>query len=234
MERDAAAADRFRAALVSDATLSDEIAGALVEKARQSLNRGTLPRAALLARAASEIDRDAVGGPLLYLLGAGYLEERSWSEAAYWYGEAVAEYPDTDAAESAYFNLAASRAAMGDSLSAIEALEVELGRFPRGALAARAVWTLSHLLFGRATAEFSRGDYDAALRTAGRVATEATDELLIRKAKFLMGESYERMGEFDRAYEQYEAIAKEDRGAPGGPSERARAKMKSMRDAGLR
>ena len=234
LEKDAEAEDRFRAAIASDTTLVDDVAGALLERARASRDEGTMPRAALLARAAGEIDRDAVVGPLRFLVALSYFEERNWPEAAYWYSGAVAENPDTVAAESAYFNLAACRAAMGDSLLAIEALETELEKFPRGALSDRAAWTLSSLLFALAKTEFARGDYDAALRTAERIVDGSPDERLVREAMFLTGECFERMGEFDRAFEQYKAIATADRGAPGGISERARSKMKSFRDAGLR
>lgn len=232
--KDAAAVDRFREALRADSALSDEITGALLDRARDSLDRGTIRRATLLARAAVEIDRAAPAGPLGYLVALGYFEERNWPEAAHWYTESIAGYPETDAAETGFFNLAASRAAMGDSAAAIEAFEAQLERFPRGGLADRAVWALSGLLYDRARTEFERGDYDAALRTAERVVTGSSDELMTQKAMFLIGESYERMGEFEKAYERYEAVAGEDRGAPGGIAERARAKMRGFRDAGLR
>jgi len=234
MDRDAEAIDRFRAGLASDTTLAEEISSALLERASASLAGGMSPRAALLAEAAADIDRDAVDGPLLYAVALGAFEKRRWSDAAYWYGKAIAEYPDTGAAESAYFNLAACRAATGDTLSAIEALDTEIERFPGGELAERALWSRSSLLFARARTEFSRGEYDAALRTAERVAAGSAEPLLVQKAKFLMGESYERKGEFDRAYAAYEAIAEENGSAPGGIAEKARAKMKSFRDAGLR
>ena len=234
MEKDAEAVARFREALRSDSALSDDIAGALLAKARESLDQGTIPRATLLARAAVGIDRAAPAGALGYLVAFSYFEERNWPEAALWYEGAIAAYPDAEAVEAGLFNLAASRAAMGDSTAAIEALEKLLGRFPRGGLADRAVWTLTSLLYGRARSEFERGDYDSALRTAERVAAASPDDTMTRKAMFLIGESYERMGEFGKAYDQYEAIAKEDRGAPGGIAERARAKMRGLRDAGLR
>ena len=234
MGRDAESGDRFRAALRADSSLGDEITGALSARAKGSADRGAMPRATLLARAAAEIDRAAPIGPLKYLVAKSYFEERNWSEAARWYAGAIAEYPDTNAAESGYLDLAACRAATGDSLSAIEALEAQLSRFPRGALADRAAGTLSGLLYGRARSEFAHGDYDSAVRTAERVVAGYADKMMVEKAMFLIGESYERMGEFERAYEQYEAIAREDRGTPGGVAERARAKMRSFRDAGLR
>jgi tetratricopeptide (TPR) repeat protein len=234
MGKDTEAVDRFREALRSDSALSDDIACALLDRARDSLDRGTIPRATLLARAAVEIDGAAPAGALGYLVAASYFEERDWSEAARWYAGSIAAYPDTDAAETGLSNLAASRAAMGDSAAAIEALEEQLERFPQGGLADRAVWTLASLLYDRARSEFERGDYGSSLRTAERVVAASPDDLMTQKAMFLIGESYERMGEFEKAYHQYEAIAREDRGAPGGIGERARAKMRGFRDAGLR
>jgi tetratricopeptide (TPR) repeat protein len=229
-----AAEDRFREALRADSSLADEIAGALLERAEDSLDEGTVPRATLLARAAAGIDRSAPVGRLGYLVAASYYDERNWAEAAYWYEEAVGAYPDTGAAELALIHLAESRAAMGDSAGAIEALEMELERFPRGEVANRAGWVLSGLLYGRARAEFERGDYRAVLRTAQRAADVSRDDLTVQKAAFLIGETFERLGDFDRAYEQYEKIAAEGRGAPGGIAERAKAKMRGFREAGLR
>jgi tetratricopeptide (TPR) repeat protein len=232
--KDADAGERFREAIRSDSALSARVARALTRGAAESLKNGTAPRAALLARAAAEIDRDAVAAPLGYLVAASYFEERNWAEAAFWYSGALSAHPDTAAAETALFRLAACRAALGDTAAAIEALEAELGRFARGELADRAAWALSEFLYGRARAEFERGEYGAAILTAERVASESPDPPTAQKAMFLVGESYERMGEFERAYAQFEAIAEQSRGAPGDIAERARAKMRGFSDAGLR
>ena len=232
--RDPEAHDRFERALRADSALSGGITGHLIDKAEDARAGGAIGRAARLARTAAEFDGEAPVGSLKYLVAGSYFEEKDWKAAARWYAEAIAEYPDTDAAESAYFNLAACLSAVGDSSSAIEALEKQLSEYPRGTLASRAGWTLANLLYDKARSDFIRGDYETAVRGARRVIDTARHTVMIQKAGFLLGESYERMGDFDSAYEQYRAIAGEDDNAPGGIAERARAKIRALRDAGLR
>lgn len=232
--RDTEARDRFERTLRADSAFSGRITGRLIEEAEDSQRRGAVNRAARLARTAAEFDGGAPIGPLKYLVAGSYFEDKDWKEAGRWYGEAVVEYPDTDAAEIAYFNLAACLSAVGDTSSAIEALEKQLSEHARGTLASRAGWTLSNLLYDKARSDFDHGDYEAAIRGARRVVDTARNTVMILKAKFLLGESYERMGDFDSAYEQYREIAGEDENVPEGIDARARAKIRAFKDAGLR
>ena len=232
--RDSEARDRFERALRADSALSGEITGHLIERAEVSRARGATGRAARLARTAAEFDGEAPVGPLKYLVAGSYFEEKDWEKALRWYAEAIAEYPDSGEVESAYFNLSACFSAVGDTSSAIEALEKQLLEHPRGTLASRAGWTLSNLLYGKARSDFDHGDYEAAVRGARRVVDTAVNTVMIQKARFLLGESYERMGDLDRAYEQYREIADEGDNVPEGIAERARAKIRAFEDAGLR
>jgi tetratricopeptide (TPR) repeat protein len=56
---------------------------------------------------------------------------------------------------------------------------------------------------------------------------------LQQQSRFLLGETYEAMGELDKAYEQYQKVIQRDRGASGRIVERAREKIAALREAGL-
>ena len=213
---------------------SAEISEFLVAKAGESIARGKTPQSARRLRAAVELDPDVEVGPSKYLVAESFFEDKRWPEAIRFYNAALSEYPDTTSAEMGYFNLASCYAAVGDSASAIEVLEKQLARFPRGVVASEAEWHLMNLLYDQARSEFQRGDYDAAVRLASKVIGRTVNSVVLQKARFLNGESYERKGEYAAAYEQYQAIIREDPGASGRLVERARAKIKAIEDAGLR
>jgi tetratricopeptide (TPR) repeat protein len=225
---------RFERAVAIDGALAVDISEQLVGKARESLAQGKTSGAARRARAAVELNPRLRIGPLEYLVADSFFEDREWEKAALHYAEALAEFPDTGAAEGAYFNVAACQSVTGDSAAAIETLGEQLSKFPRGALASQAEWNLLNLLYDRARSEFERGNYDAAVGLLRRMPSRSENTALAQQARFLLGECYERMGDFAGAYDQYKAIVEEDLGGSGRIAERARAKMDAFRDAGLR
>lgn len=231
--RDAEALGRFERALEADSALSVRIVEELVAMARKSHSQGLVERATRLARAAVDIEPGAGIGALRYVVADDLFGERNWRAASREYVRALAEYPDTAAAERGYFNLSASLAAAGDTSAAIAALEHQLEGFPRGALGSEARWNLAGILYARGLAEFETGDYDAAAGLARRVLRFSDDPAIVQKARFLIGEAAERSGDFDGAFEQYSAIAEEVEGPSAGLAERARAKIRAFRDAGL-
>lgn len=234
LDRDVEAFDRLGKAASMNGALSAEISGRLVAKANESMTRGKVPQAARRARTAVGLDAAADVGPLKYLVADSFFDNKRWREAARYYNEALAEYPDTSAAEKGYLNLASCYAAGGDSASAIEVLEKQLAEFPRGAVASQGEWNLVNLLYDRARSEFQRGDYNGAAVLAERIIGRSENGVAAQRARFLLGESYERMGDYAAAYDQYQTIIQEDRGASGRLVERARAKITALREAGLR
>ncbi len=232
--RDREAFTRLEDAVSADGTLAAEVSAKLVDRAADSAARGMAYRAARLAREAAALYREARIGPLVYLVADSYYEEKEWVHAASCYSRALTEYPDTSAAERGYFNLAACQRAAGDSAAAIGTLETQLSRFPGGMLASQARWSLSDLLFSRAQSEFERGNYAVAAGMVKRIPRSTENTVLEQQARFLMGECYERTGDFAEAYGVFKAIVEDDRGGSGRIIERARAKLKAFHDAGLR
>jgi len=234
MERDLEAFNRFEEAVSADSTLAADISGQLVAKAMESIARGMTYRAAQRVREAVGLNTGLRIGSLGYLVADSYYEDKQWGKAARYYAGALTEYPDTNVAEGGYFNLATCQRAMGDSAAAIETLEKQLSKFPRGPLASQAEWSLFDLLYNRARSEFERGNYDVAAGFVSRVPDRSGNTALVQQARFLLGECYERTGDFAGAFEQFETIVEDDRGGSGRIVERARAKMNAFRDAGLR
>jgi tetratricopeptide (TPR) repeat protein len=231
--RDFESFDRFSKAVRMDSALAAPVAGHLGAMARKSSREGREREAQARFKLAAELTPNAEFGVFAFALGDAYFEERSHTKAARFYEEALAARPDTTAAENAYANLAESYLATGDSMAAVETLERQLLYFPQGPAAAQAEWKLDNLLYERARSEFDRGNYESAQEVLTELLRRTDNVSLIQRARFVLGESYERMGEYGDAYEQYKAIIRGDRGASGRIIERARAKIDAFRDAGL-
>jgi tetratricopeptide (TPR) repeat protein len=224
---------QFQEAVSLDSTTSPRIAARLVEKGREAIGGGESRRAADRLKRAAELDRGVRLGEFDFLVADAYFKDRSYSQAARFYASAVANYPDTAAAEQAFFNMSECHVALGDSAAAIEALERQVESFTRGALSSRARWKLVNLLYGRAGSEFARGNYETVVEQVNELLGRTENLTLIQRARFLLGEAYERLGEYREAYNQYKAIIQEDRGASGRVVQRARAKIDAFRDSGL-
>ena len=106
-------------------------------------------------------------------------------------------------------------------------------RFPKGPLAVEAKWKLVNLLYEHARSEFSRGNFESVIEEIGSLLEQTTNTSLVQRARFLLGEAYERMEDYRSAYDQYRAIIDEDQGASGRIVERAREKINTFHDSGL-
>jgi tetratricopeptide (TPR) repeat protein len=231
--RDYEAFRRFEDAVAADSTMRSDIAERLLIKGRQAFGKGDKKRAADRLRFAADFDRGVELGSFKYLVADAYFGERGFNRAAVMYSSAIDERPDTAAAEVAYFNLSECYVALGDSAEALQALEVLLERFPKGDLAGRARWKLVNLLYEHAKSEFARGEYEVVVEEINALLARATNVSLVQRARFLLGEAYEHLEDYSRAYEQYKTIIEQDRGASGRIVERAREKINALRDAGL-
>lgn len=234
LDRDAEALEALREAAAAEPALAAGIASDLAAQARQALAGGRTGPAGGRMRAAAEIDPRVETRELAYLVADGYYGEGRWADAARWYREALAARPDTSAAEKALFRLATSWLAEGDSAAAVAAFEEQLDKFPRGEASSEARWSLAGVLHGLGRSEFERGNFDAAVALARAAIGRAGGGVAEQKARFLMGESFERMGDYGAAYEQYEAIVGADPGASGRIVQISKARMAAMREAGLR
>jgi tetratricopeptide (TPR) repeat protein len=231
--RDYESFDRFSKAVGMDSALAAPIAEHLEEAAMESFRAGRKRETGERLRASADLAPGAEFGIFTYTLADAYFREKDFAGAARFYEVALAERPDTLAAEDAYCNLVESYLALEDSTAAVGALERQLAGFPRGQLAMQAEWKLVNLLYERARSEFERGNYETVNEIVTGLLGRTNNISLIQRARFVLGESYERTGDYGKAYEQYKAIIKEDRGASGRIVERARARIDAFRDAGL-
>lgn len=231
--RDFEARRRFDEAVAADPRLGKDISEQLLEGGREEFNRGGTSRAASRLRAAAEYDSLADLGRLKFLVADAYFEDRDFTRAEKFYTAAVLEWADTAAAEQAFFNLAESRLTLSDSTGARRALDAQLEHFPRGPLAMQARFRLENLMYEHANSEFVRGNYNAVVEEIQALLERTTNNTLVQRARFLLGEAYERLEDYQAAYEQYQAIIEKDRGASGRIVERARQKINAFRDSGL-
>jgi len=224
---------RFGEAKMADPETAPGISAYLYDKGRESAAAGRRQQALARLKLATDMNEDLDLGTLRYLVGDAYFDEREFERAVNLYVTAVYQYPDTSAAEGAFFNMSRCYVALGDSASAIAALERQIENFPRGPLAGQARWKLVNMIYEGAKAEFERGNYQTVIEQVTDLLERTRNVSLVQRARFLLGEAYERMEEYEQAYEQYKAIIREDRGASGRIVERAREKINTFRDSGL-
>lgn len=224
---------RFEEAVDVDPLWAGKIAEKLLEKGGDAHERGERRKAAERLKFAANLYPPLELGSLKYLVAEAYFEERGFDRAAIMYREALSERPDTTVAEKAYYNLAQCYVAMGDSTGALDALEELLARFPKGGLAGQAEWRLVNILYEHAKSEFTRGNYVTVVEEIDDLLRRTDNNSLVQRARFLLGEAYERMEDYTSAYEQYRTIIDKDRGASGRIVERAREKINALRDSGL-
>lgn len=228
--RDFEAIKRFGEAVAVDSTLGSEAAQRLLEAGRTAVDAN---QGRLRLKAAVSFDAAVDLGPYSFRVADAFFADKDFEAALGLYQTALDGHPDTTAAEEAYFNVAECHLALADSAAAIESLEQLLDRFPRGQLSSRAGWKLASLIYEDARAEFARGNYEKVIERITGLLEWETNRTLIQRARFLLGEAYERIEDYPRAYEQYKAIIQEDRGASGRIVDRARAKIDAFRDSGL-
>jgi len=231
--RDFESFQRLREAVELDASVAGRASQLLIEYAGDAYGRGERKRAGDRLRVATELDPEADLGLYQYLAGDAYFAENRFADAARMYQGALAAESDTSLAEQALFNLSDCHAALGDSAAAIEALEQQIARFPKGELREQGNWKLCSLLYESARVELARGNYDTVVESLTLLLERTDNATLLQRARFLLGEAYERLGEYQNAYEQYRAIIDEDRGASGRIVERARARIDAFRESGL-
>jgi tetratricopeptide (TPR) repeat protein len=231
--RDYEAFARFDDGVAADSTMGPRVAAEMLGKGKESLGKGDAKRASTRIKFAADLDPNLALGTLKYLVADAYFGEREFQRAAAMYSKAIAERPDTAVVQAAYFNLAECYVALGDSARAISTLDKLVQRFPAGSQSSEAQWKLVNLLYEHAASEFFRGNYDVVVEEIRTLLERTTNVSLLQRARFLLGEAYERLEDYPSAYEQYKAIIDQDRGASGRIVERARQKINALRDSGL-
>ena len=233
MNRDYEGFRQFDLSVARDPSLAKEVAEFLLREAREDFRNSRRHRAAGRFRKAVETDPNKQLGEFEFLVADLYFEEKQFVPAAAFYHSAITANPDTSASRAAYVNLAAAQMHNGSDSAARQTLVELLARFPRGPHRVEARWRLASLAFDEAEKQFVLGNYESVVELLEEMMENTTNHGLMQKARFLLGETYEAMGEFKDAYAAYRGIIQDDRGASGSIVERAREKVRSFREAGL-
>jgi len=216
-----------------DPSMSAQMAEFLYDSGCRSFKKRLRSQAAKRMRQAVEIDPALDLGTYVYMVADEYFAQNDYEPAAQFYARALAQRPDTSAAEEAYLNLAKSYVEIGTPARARESLDEMLERYPDGRLATQARWRLVNLMYEEGEKQYVLGNYEEAVEVINELLRRTRNPGLSQKSRFLLGESYERMGEYENAYRQYRKIIDSDRGASGRIVERARQKISALREAGL-
>jgi tetratricopeptide (TPR) repeat protein len=233
LNRDFEGFRQLEKAAEGDPSMSPQIAEYLYDSGSRSFRKRLRSQAAGRMRHAVEIDPALDLGPYVYMVADEYFVDNEYEPAARFYARALAQRPDTTAAEEAYLNLAKSYVEIGTPARARESLEEMLDRFPDGRLATQARWRLVNLLYEEGEKQFVLGNYEEVVEVINELLIRTRSPGLSQKSRFLLGESYERMGEYENAYRQYRRIIDTDRGASGRIVDRAKQKIAALREAGL-
>jgi tetratricopeptide (TPR) repeat protein len=223
----------FDKAAELDPTHSPQIAEFLIDSGVSSFHKRLRSQAAKRMRHAAETDPAVDLGTFVYMVADEYFAENDYESAAQFYRRALDQYPDTSVAETAYLNLARSYMEIGTPVRARESLKELLDRYPDGRLATQARWQLVNLLYEEGEKQFVLGNYEEAIEVIDELLARTHNPGLSQKSRFLLGESYERLGDMEQAYKQYQKIIDTDRGASGRIVERAKQKIAALREAGL-
>ena len=209
-------------------------AGLLVFGAgEKDLTKGYQSRATRRLREAIVLDPAIDLGRHRFMVADEYFRDKNFEDAASMYREAIELFADDPNVERSYLNMALSQAEFGAYSESRETLENLLTLYPHTRHRSEARWKLATMTFDDAEKQYVLGNYEEAVELLSAVMGMTTNRGLSQKTRFLLGETYEAMGQFDEAYEQYRAVIDEDRGASGRIVERAREKIAAFREAGL-
>jgi tetratricopeptide (TPR) repeat protein len=233
LNRDFEGFRQLEKAAEGDPSLSPQIAEFLLDSGSASFRKRLRSQAAKRMRHATEFDPAVELGPYVYLVADEYYAENDYERAAQFYNRALTQHPDTAVAEEAYLNLATSYVEIGTPARARESLEQMLDRYPGGRLATQSRWRLVNLLYEEGEKQFVLGNYEETIDVVNELLVRTRNPGLSQKSRFLLGESYERLGDMENAYQQYQRIIDTDRGASGRIVDRAKQKIAALREAGL-
>jgi len=223
----------FEQGIAGDMSLAAKAAAYLFEHTDAELVRRDRAQAARRLQKAVEYDPSIDIGRFRFLVADTYFEAKNYGRAAEFYRAALDAYPDTSIAESACFNLAVSYAEQGWNAQARQTYEEMLERFPRGEYKTEVAWRLGNLMYDDAEKQQQDGNYEDAVSTLETVIKTTTNDGLLQKSNFLLGETYEAMGDLKAAYAAYKQVIEVDRGASGRIVERAKEKIAALQEAGL-
>lgn len=231
--RDFEAFDHLEHAVMLDTTNALPIARRLLQAGESDFEDGRTRRAAQRMMEAAKIDSSLDLGAYAYLVADQYYHDRDFPEAAYFYERGFEIRPDTSIAEESLMRLAKSYARI-DSVELAEAAYSKLvDLFPHGDYANDARYNLASSMLDRAGHQLELGNFEDVLSIAEELLDITKNVTLMQNARFLMGEAFEGLSDYDAALEQYKLIIQYDRGSSGSVVNKARDKIESYRRAGL-
>jgi tetratricopeptide (TPR) repeat protein len=233
LDRDYEGYRMLEQAIAGDMALAAKAARYLVDNTSAERVRRDRAQAARRLQKAAEYDPSLDLGSYRFLVADAYFDAKNFQRAAEMYSSALEAYPDTSIAETVYLNLAGCYTEQGWNARARETYEEMLARFPRGAYKSEVGWRLANLMYNDAEKENQLGNYEDAVKTLESVIAKTTNGGLLQKSNFLLGETYEAMGDLPAAYRAYKRVIEVDRGASGSIVERAREKIAALQEAGL-
>ncbi len=233
LDRDYEGFRRLEEAISGDMSLAPDAGELLFAAALGDVGSGRRAKAARRMQKAVEYDPSVELGPHRFLVADVYFKEKNYGRAAPFYAKAIAAHADTSILESAWFNMAVAYDEMGWNTQAREAFEMILELYPQGEFRSESSWRLSNLLYEDAEKQHVLGNYEEAVEALSTLVERTSNRGLLQKSRFLLGESYEAMGDYDDAYREYTEVIRVDRGASGRIVERAREKIAALQEAGL-
>jgi tetratricopeptide (TPR) repeat protein len=205
----------------------------LLEDGRAALHQGNRNRAGQWVIAAIKYWPALDLGEMIFLAGEESVQEEDFERAASLLSRAVTAYPDTAAAEGALFQLGLCYEKLAIEREARQTFEKLLANYPRSQFKVEAKWKLANLLYEQGEKEFENGNFESAAAVIADMFDLTDNITLIQKGRFLRGQAFEGLGEFEKAYREYRAIIDEDQGASGRIVQRARDKINVLRETGL-
>jgi tetratricopeptide (TPR) repeat protein len=231
--RDFEAYPQLERAAALDSGLVPIVSERLFEAGKFDFNERRLARASSRMMEAAKLDTALSLGRFSYLIADEYYRDKDYGHAVRFYEEALNVQADTSIAAQSMMRLAEGYTRLDSLDLAEEVYEEIIDRFPRGEFANDARWNLASLFLDKGRKQLALGEFEEALDLAEALLDVTDNVTMVQNARFLMGEAYEGLSDFDSALEQYKAIVRSDRGASGSVVQRARGKIESYRRAGL-
>jgi tetratricopeptide (TPR) repeat protein len=231
--RDYEAWQQLDSAVEMNKVLAKKIAADIFAAAESDFLAGRNHRAGRRFKAAITYDPAIELGAYQFITGDVFYEEKEYETAIDMYQAAVSEFADSSLVERTLYRLAIAYQAAGAEDSSRASLKKLLEDYPRGEYATEVGWRLANLLFNKAERELANGNFEAVIEVTDELLELTENTSLAQKGRFVRGEAYEGLGEFKKAYNEYRAVIRQDRGASGSIVQRAEAKMAVLREAGL-
>jgi tetratricopeptide (TPR) repeat protein len=231
--QDVEAEAAFERSLQAGGTTGKELGALYLELGLESSRGGSPVRGRRRLMQAHAYDPGLEFGRLDYAVADAYYDQGDFESAIPLYRRALASDSDTTVAESALFRLAASLEAVGREDEARDVYGRFLSHYPGSERKERALARLQNLYYTRAEEEFEAGRLEECLSLLREVLRYASNPLMRDRARFLMGQVFEGMGEYEEARNAYMEIVSTANVGSMRIRERALDRLEQFNDIGL-